>query len=182
MLYHGKHVLCEKPLCVNYRQAQELINYARSKKLFLMEGIWSRFFPSYAFLRDTIDAKALGKIEKVDMNLGFSRVSRYNSVVAKKTAGGGTLHLSVYAFQLALWIFNSEPSNIEVVEGQLNEYGIDIASTVVLSFGDAKVRIESNNIKALDNCATIYGSKGTIKVSLIVRVILRIASFIKIYF
>lgn len=39
MLEHGKHVLCEKPLCINEKLARKLIEYAESKKLFLMEGI-----------------------------------------------------------------------------------------------------------------------------------------------
>ena len=33
----GKHVLCEKPLAVNVREAQEMIQYAREKQVFLME-------------------------------------------------------------------------------------------------------------------------------------------------
>ena len=36
-LNHGKHVLCEKPLAMNYTEAKEMIEFAREKKLFLME-------------------------------------------------------------------------------------------------------------------------------------------------
>jgi dihydrodiol dehydrogenase / D-xylose 1-dehydrogenase (NADP) len=36
-LGNGKHVLCEKPLCVNTRETKELIEFARQKKRFLME-------------------------------------------------------------------------------------------------------------------------------------------------
>lgn len=38
MLNHGKHVLCQKPMCMNEKQARQLIDYARQKKLFLTEG------------------------------------------------------------------------------------------------------------------------------------------------
>ena len=37
MLNAGKHVLCEKPLTVNNKQAKELCQLAKSKNLFLME-------------------------------------------------------------------------------------------------------------------------------------------------
>ncbi|XP_067635560.1 trans-1,2-dihydrobenzene-1,2-diol dehydrogenase-like [Eurosta solidaginis] len=41
MLDHGKHVLCEKPLCMNEDQTLQLIRHSHSKGCFLMEGIWS---------------------------------------------------------------------------------------------------------------------------------------------
>ena len=44
-LEHGKHVLCEKPFTVNADQARELIQLAQANKLFLMEGLWTRFLP-----------------------------------------------------------------------------------------------------------------------------------------
>ena len=43
-LNHGKAVLCEKPMSLNLKQTREMIDLARSKKIFLMEGMWSRFF------------------------------------------------------------------------------------------------------------------------------------------
>ena len=43
----GKSVLCEKPLCMNVKETEELIQLARSKNVFLMEGIWSRCIPAY---------------------------------------------------------------------------------------------------------------------------------------
>jgi len=36
-LENGKHVLCEKPLCVNTRETKELIEFAEKKGPFLME-------------------------------------------------------------------------------------------------------------------------------------------------
>lgn len=41
----GKHVLCEKPLTVNARQAKALYEMAKEKGLFFMEAVWTRFFP-----------------------------------------------------------------------------------------------------------------------------------------
>ena len=42
----GKHVLCEKPLCLNEKQVKKLLETAKEKKLFFMEAVWSRFFES----------------------------------------------------------------------------------------------------------------------------------------
>lgn len=71
MLEHGKHVLVEKPMCMNEKQAKELIAYAERKKLFLMEAIWSRFFPSYQYLREQIQNGTLGDIKSVQASFGL---------------------------------------------------------------------------------------------------------------
>lgn len=70
MLENGKHVLCEKPLCLNEKQAKKLITYAERKKLFLMEGIWSRSFPSYQYIRKQINNGTLGEIKRVEVEFG----------------------------------------------------------------------------------------------------------------
>ena len=43
LLNNGKHVLCEKPLGMNVKETEEMVNLAREKKLFFMEAIWSRY-------------------------------------------------------------------------------------------------------------------------------------------
>lgn len=40
-LTHGKHVLVEKPMAMNAKQAREVIALAKEKQLFFMEGRWS---------------------------------------------------------------------------------------------------------------------------------------------
>lgn len=71
MLEHGKHVLIEKPLCINAKQSEQLIALARENKLFLMEAIWSRCFPSYQHIRQQIQDDKLGDIKSVTVDFGF---------------------------------------------------------------------------------------------------------------
>ena len=72
MLNHGKHVLCEKPLCMNEKQSKELLAHAKAKKLFFMEAIWSRYFPAYQHVKQLIDSGSLGEIKEVDVEFGFN--------------------------------------------------------------------------------------------------------------
>lgn len=71
MLEHGKPVLCEKPLCMNAAQTQHVLQVAKERGLFVMEAIWSRFFPAYRYVREQIDAGALGTVEEVRVEFGF---------------------------------------------------------------------------------------------------------------
>lgn len=71
MLNGGKHILCEKPLCMNENEAKKLLAHAKLKNLFCMEAIWSRFFPSYIHLKNRLDNNELGDIKEIDIEFGF---------------------------------------------------------------------------------------------------------------
>lgn len=70
MLEKGKHVLLEKTILRDTEELRKLIMYAQRKKLSLVEGIWTRFFPSYQYLRCMIRFEALGAIQRVDIEVG----------------------------------------------------------------------------------------------------------------
>jgi Oxidoreductase family, NAD-binding Rossmann fold len=47
----GKHVLVEKPFACTAEDAKYLIDLAREKNVFIMEGMWTRFFPAVEHVR-----------------------------------------------------------------------------------------------------------------------------------
>lgn len=70
MLTHGKHVLVQKPLCMNEKQVRKLVELAKEKNVFLAEGMWSRMLPSYQYIRKQIKSGKLGEIVSVDIEFG----------------------------------------------------------------------------------------------------------------
>lgn len=67
----GKHVLCEKPLAVNAKEAEQMVQLARSKGLFLMEAMWTRFFPIIRKLREVVASGTLGIPRCLQADFGF---------------------------------------------------------------------------------------------------------------
>lgn len=161
MLNHGKHVLCEKPLCMNEGQSKRLLAHAEQKKLFMMEAIWSRFFPSYIHLKNRIDAEELGEIKTVSVSFGFY-LSDVDRLRMKELGGGTVLDLGVYTIQACLWAFRDEPTKI-VAKGKLNEEGVDMEVEAELHFPNGGIaKMKTSALKKLDNEATITGTKGSI--------------------
>lgn len=66
----GKAVLCEKPMSVNAAKVREMVAEARSRGIFLMEAIWSRFFPAMEALREVLAQALSGTYEWPGQNLG----------------------------------------------------------------------------------------------------------------
>lgn len=161
MLDHGKHVLCEKPLCMNEGQAKALLEHAKQKKLFFMEAIWSRFFPAYIHLKDRIDAGDLGEIKEVNVEFGFL-LSDVDRLRMKALGGGTVLDLGVYTIQVSLWAFRAAPVKV-VAKGQLNEEGVDMAMEAELHFpGGGVAKIRTSGLQKLGNKAVIRGTKGSL--------------------
>ncbi|KAG0719543.1 Trans-1,2-dihydrobenzene-1,2-diol dehydrogenase [Chionoecetes opilio] len=70
MLKAGKPVLCEKPLCMNVRETQQLVQTARECGVFLMEAVFSRFFPAYKELSRRLQDGEIGEVVQVIASLG----------------------------------------------------------------------------------------------------------------
>lgn len=161
MLNHGKPVLCEKPLCMNEGQSKQLLAHAKDKKLFMMEAIWSRFFPSYIHLKNRIDAGELGEIKEVDVAFGFP-LADVDRLRLKGLGGGTVLDLGVYTIQVTLWAFRAAPTKI-VAKGQLNEEGVDMEMVAELHFPNGGVgKMKTSALSKQGNKAVIRGTKGTI--------------------
>lgn len=46
-LENNKHVLCEKPIALNYQDAEKMIAASKKHNKFFMEAFWTRFNPSF---------------------------------------------------------------------------------------------------------------------------------------
>src|SRR3954451_15929763 len=69
----GKPVLCEKPFTINARQAEAVIQLARTKKLLLMEAMWTRFLPPIVRLREMLAEGMIGEVRSLAADFGFRK-------------------------------------------------------------------------------------------------------------
>jgi predicted dehydrogenase len=75
-LLHGKHVMVEKPMTCNGREALELIELAEKRSLVLMVGHIYEYHPAVDFLARMVSSGELGEIYSIDaarLNLGLFR-------------------------------------------------------------------------------------------------------------
>jgi predicted dehydrogenase len=61
-LAEGKHVICEKPLAVNIREADEMLGLARAKDRMLVTNLMQRYNPLFDRVQRLIDEKPLGEV------------------------------------------------------------------------------------------------------------------------
>jgi dihydrodiol dehydrogenase / D-xylose 1-dehydrogenase (NADP) len=164
MLESGKHVVIEKPLAMNPGEVRHLTSLAKQKGLFLLEGIWSRYFPVYSKLRRIIESGTIGDVKAVFVTHGTD-MRHVDRVQDRSVGGGAILDIGVYAVQFVTHVFKNEDPQSVVCAGYLNDKGADIASCTGMLFKDNKMaNIVLSAELNLDNCAHVVGTTGTIKI------------------
>ncbi|MHC6590966.1 Gfo/Idh/MocA family protein [Arthrobacter sp. C152] len=156
----GKHVLCEKAFTINAREAAELIDYARSRNLFLMEAVWSRFLPSMQRAFDIAASGELGDIHWITADLGFpAPYSPTARLWSRKDGGGALLDLAVYPLLWALGTLGF-PHTVSAT-GFVNDDGVDAQNAMTLGYGHAaQVQLTSSLLAHGPRTATVSGSLG----------------------
>ncbi|XP_037041681.1 trans-1,2-dihydrobenzene-1,2-diol dehydrogenase-like [Bradysia coprophila] len=164
MLEHGKHVLVEKPMCMNAKQVQKLISLAKQKNVFLMEGVWARFLPNYHYVRQQLKNGIIGDIQSIEIEFGNSAMAGYDRIVKKHLGGGITLDVGVYTIHFCQMILKDEPKSIQAT-GIVNDDGVDVeVNGEFIYSGNRKAKIRLSAINTYENSAIIRGTKGTLTV------------------
>jgi predicted dehydrogenase len=160
----GKAVLCEKPFTVNAGEAERVVGLARERGLFLMEGMWTRFFPLMGELRRLLSEGAIGEPRMLTADFGFRDEFDPRSRKFDPDLGGGALlDVGVYCISLASHLFGA-PSEVAGV-GHLGETGVDEQAAAILRHEAGRLSVLSFATRTgTPQEATVMGTEGYVKI------------------
>jgi predicted dehydrogenase len=160
----GKAVLCEKPFSVNAAEAEEMIGAARRKGVFLMEGMWSRYFPAMQRVRELVSGGAIGAIRLVQADFGFrSGYDPASRLWAPEQAGGSLLDVGCYTISFASMLLG-EPEQVTGL-ATLAPNGVDEQASMVFRYRSGALAALTCAIRAsTPQTATIVGDEGCIRI------------------
>lgn len=164
-LKQGKAVLCEKAFAINQQQAKEMIDLARSKKLFLMEALWTRFLPHYAKVREMIAEGVLGELKGVLANFGFKPPEPISPRLYQPELGGGSLlDIGIYPVFLAQSILGV-PDGI-TAKMDPADTGVDEQCSMIFHYKNGMTaHLFSTLASNLETDADIFGTQGRIRLT-----------------
>jgi predicted dehydrogenase len=92
-LEKGLHVLCEKPLTLNYKEAKAMADLAEAKGLVTMTPFTYSFMPTTRYLKELIDDGYIGKPYHLNMRYysSYGRNTPYIWRFDKAIAGSGSV-------------------------------------------------------------------------------------------
>ena len=86
----GKHVLCEKPLALNFQQSREMADAATTSGKLLVEAVWTRWHPRFQRALELVANGEIGRLTAIESEFTFT-ADLNDNFRALKNMGGGSL-------------------------------------------------------------------------------------------
>lgn len=160
-LLAGKHVLCEKPICLRSSELAELTSISKSNGLILMEAIKTAYFQGFSKILEAVDSGKIGEIQ--DVRASFSKLIGDRGSREWKTPFGGAFNeLASYPLLLATKLLGRAESTQFIKK---LDNGVDAYTTIVNLHAGQKTSILNVGIGVkTKGCAIISGTKGYVYV------------------
>lgn len=165
----GKGVLCEKPVDLSLRRAQECLANTKDAKRPIMIGFNRRFDPNFAALQA---AAARGEVGKAELLSITSFDPAPPPVAYVKTSGGLFRDMMIHDFDMANFLMGGVPESVTAVGSALVDPAIgaegDVDTAVVtMRYADGRIAVIRNSRRAAygyDQRVELLGAEGLLAV------------------
>jgi|ERR1043166_1007437 predicted dehydrogenase len=163
----GKHVIVEKPLCMNLKEADEMIAAGKKANRKLMYAEELCFAPKYVRLKQLLDSGALGKATLLKQSEKHDGPHAAHFWDVKRSGGGVTMDMGCHAIEFFRWMLGRP--KIKTIFAQMSTQvhgdktiGEDNA-ILLLEFETGVIALAEESwtkLGGMDDRAEVYGSKG----------------------
>jgi len=137
-LKNGKHVLVEKPMATNVKQAKKLLETAEKEGLHLSVGFLMRFIPGVKYIKKAIENKRIGDL----VCATAKRVSQWPERIGDV---GVVKDLAIHDIDIMRYLFGEDPIAVYAKAGMMKHKKFEDYSQIMLTFEGGKTAfIESN--------------------------------------
>jgi myo-inositol 2-dehydrogenase / D-chiro-inositol 1-dehydrogenase len=163
----GKHVVCEKPLCVTLEEADAMIDVCARCGVLLLYGEELFFAPKYVKAKQMADEGAFGRVHLVKQGEKHSGPHADWFWDVERSGGGALMDLGCHGIAFCWWFLGKPP--VKSVYAQLSTQvhaartqGDDEAVTIIEFDGGAIGVVENswNRPGGMDDSVEVFGDKG----------------------
>jgi UDP-N-acetylglucosamine 3-dehydrogenase len=135
---NGKHVLVEKPMAANTKEAEKLLDTARKKGVHLTVGFLMRFIPGLQQMKKAVEDRTVGELVCATAKRVSQWPERIGDVgVVKDTA--------IHDIDVMLYLFNKDPIAVYAKTGNMRHKKFEDYAQIMLTFeGKKSAFVESN--------------------------------------
>ena len=165
----GKAVLVEKPAAVTAADFDEMAECARKNKTFLMEAVWTRFFPLSLKLDELLKSGAIGQVRLLQSSFSFrNEPDKVPRLYLPELAGGALLDTGVYNLHFADMVFGKNPVDVTgLCAMDTDDYHlqVDEQGSYIAKYDNGELAVMTSAVRtAMPDTAFLYGTEGSIEI------------------
>lgn len=166
-IQHGKHIICEKPMCSNAEEAKRLLAAASEYGVTIMEAIKNMYFPAWETVSNHLDE--IGRLRRASISY-CQYSSRYDAyregtvlnAFKPELSNGASMDIGIYCLHPALELLGM-PHTVQA-HGYLLETGADGQAAVLLGYPEAQAVVSYSKISSSTQPVELQGEDGTITI------------------
>ena len=155
----GKHVLCEKPLCLTAAEVDEIS--AAKGELLVVEASWYRWHPRIRLAQQHL--QRIGTVRHVSAGFAFAGDLGGNYRMEPERGGGALYDVGHYAVSAALWAVGRGLPVDVAATARRAATGVDLSTQAVLEWDGATAEIRAGIDEGLGQWLVITGDQGEIE-------------------
>ncbi|HKR86438.1 MAG TPA: Gfo/Idh/MocA family oxidoreductase, partial [Terriglobales bacterium] len=162
----GKHVLCEKPLGVSVREANELQQVQERTGVKIGEAFMVRTNPQWLRARELVRSGRIGQLRSIVGHFSYFNRDGENIRNKYQIGGGGLMDIGCYPITTSRFIFDEEPKRVVSLVERDPDMGVDRLASVMLDFPSGQAIFTCSTQLVPYQRMNFLGTKGRIEIEI----------------
>ncbi|MCB8882481.1 Gfo/Idh/MocA family oxidoreductase [Acidisoma cellulosilytica] len=160
----GKHVLCEKPVALDTKEAELLLAARDRTGLVVAEAFMVRYAPWWQRVRALVQEGRLGRVSAIQTAFSYFLDDPQNIRNMPEIGGGGLMDIGCYAIATARYIWGSEPTRAAALIDRDPAMGTDRLTSALVQFPEGHLTFTCSTQLVPHQRVTVMGTKARIEV------------------
>jgi predicted dehydrogenase len=161
----GKHVLCEKPIAINAKEASELQQIP--KNVHVAEAFMVRHNPQWIEVRERASKGEIGKLRAIQVLFSYFNTDPRNIRNMADIGGGALYDIGCYPITVARFVFDAEPERVIALVERDPDFKTDRTTSGIADFGKGQhLTFTVSTQSAPYQRVNVLGTKGRLEVEI----------------
>jgi len=160
----GKHVLCEKPIGLNVREALDLIAVRDRTGVKMGEAFMVQSHPQWKRIIELVRGGKIGELRSAVGTFSFYLVNPENVRNVREYGGGGLFDIGCYPIKTSRMVFGEEPVRVSAAMTRDPRFGnIDVLTSAILEYPSGHCIFTCSTQLQSQQSMRFFGTKGRIE-------------------
>jgi predicted dehydrogenase len=164
----GKHILCEKPLCLTVRKTEKVISYCEKRGVTLQVGFMMRYHGFHIRAKKMIENGELGEpvMGRGQLTCWYPPIKGAWRQDPAKGGGGALMDMAIHSVDILRYMFGEVASVSSFNGTRIHGYPVEDSGVILMNFKNGAYGVCDSFFNIPDEAAKgvleLYGTRGSL--------------------